>query len=58
MEHEHVVVEELTDISDRIRSLVKHLEGDHEKQHWDKACAEIATLLVLVRQRIGEKVVF
>jgi hypothetical protein len=55
MEHKHIVVEELTDISDRIHSLAKHLEGEHEKQHWDKACMEIDTLLRLVENRIASR---
>jgi hypothetical protein len=30
MEHEHIIVTELADISKRIHTLVKQLEGDHE----------------------------
>ncbi len=55
MEHTHIIVEELSDISGRLHTLVKHLEGDHEKQHWDKACMEIDTLLRLVESRIAAR---
>ena len=55
MEHEHVVTSELSDISNRLRALERHLEAGHEMQHWQRACAEIDTLLVLVGQRIGER---
>jgi hypothetical protein len=58
MEHEHIIVTELADISKRIHMLVKHLEGDHEKHHFDRACEEIDTLLVLVKQRIVSRGVF
>ncbi len=58
MEHEHVVTSELTDISNRLRALGKHVEDGQERQQWQKACAEIETLLLLVSQRIGERGVF
>lgn len=53
MEHEHIVVTELKAISSRLHSLAKHLEGDHEVKHWERACAEIVTLITLVDNRIG-----
>lgn len=55
MEHEHVVTSEITDIINRMRALGKHIEDGHERQHWQKACEEIDVLLLLVRQRIGER---
>jgi hypothetical protein len=55
MEHTHIIVEELSDISGRLHTLAKHLEGDHERQHWDKACMEIDTLLRLVESRIAAR---
>ncbi len=58
MEHEHVITSELTAISTRLHALDKHLEGDHEMQHWLRACEEIDTLLVLVKQRIETRGVY
>lgn len=55
MEHKHIIVEDLSDISSRLHALAKHLEGEHEKQHWDKACIEIDTLLRLVESRIAAR---
>ena len=55
MEHEHIVTSELTSISARLHALGKHLEDVHERQHWDRACAEIDTLLILVTERIGSR---
>lgn len=58
MEHEHIIVTELAHISNRMHSLEKHIESDHEKHHFDRACEEIDTLLVLVKQRIASRGVF
>jgi len=55
MVHSHIIVEELSDISGRLHTLAKHLEGDHEKQHWDQACMEIDSLLRRVESRIAAR---
>lgn len=55
MEHEHIVTEELTSVMKRLNALARHLEGDHERRHWERARAEVDTLLVLVRERINAR---